>query len=143
MNRRESLKLAGLLAAAATIAPLSAAAQTPAPADAKVYFISPKNGETVEAPVVVRFGLVGMGVAPSGVEKEKTGHHHLLVDTGLPKMDEPIPTDATHLHFGGGQTETTLLLAPGPHSLQLLLGDWTHIPHKPPVMSEVIKITVK
>ena len=132
-----------LVAAVIGVIPFSAMAQTPAPADAKAYIISPKNGETVQSPVVIRFGLTGMGVAPAGVEKEKTGHHHLLIDTGLPRMDEPIPTDDTHRHFGGGQTEAAIALPPGQHTLQLLLGDWTHIPHKAPVMSEVVTITVK
>jgi len=130
--------IAALLAAAA-----AAVAQTPAPSDAKLYFISPQNGATIEGPVTIRFGLAGMGVAPAGVEKERTGHHHLLIDTGLPKMDEPIPTDDNHRHFGGGQTEATITLLAGQHTLQLLLGDWTHIPHKPALVSEKITITVK
>jgi hypothetical protein len=121
----------------------SSAQQTPSPANAKVYFISPTDGATVESPFVVRFGLSGMGVAPAGVEKENTGHHHLLIDADLPKMDEAIPADATHVHFGGGQTEATVQLPPGRHTLQLLLGDWTHIPHNKPVMSDRITITVK
>jgi hypothetical protein len=132
-----------LAVAALLLAPTAAVAQTPASGDAKLYFISPQNGETIQGPVTIRFGLTGMGVAPAGVEKEKTGHHHLLVDTGLPKMDEPIPTDDKHRHFGGGQTEATITLPPGQHTLQLLLGDWTHIPHKPAVMSEKITITVR
>jgi hypothetical protein len=129
--------------AALLLAPAAAVAQTPAPGDAKLYFISPQNGATIQGPVTIRFGLAGMGVAPAGVEKERTGHHHLLVNTALPKMDEPIPTDDNHRHFGGGQTEATITLPPGQHTLQLLLGDWTHIPHKPPVMSEKITITVR
>ena len=96
--------------AALLAAPAAAVAQTPAPSDAKLYFISPQNGATIEGPVTIRFGLAGMGVAPAGVEKERTGHHHLLIDTGLPKMDEPIPTDDNHRHFGGGQTEATITL---------------------------------
>jgi hypothetical protein len=114
-----------------------------APSKARLYFISPQNGETVSSPVTVRFGLSGMGVAPSGIEKDNTGHHHLLIDTDLPKLDEPIPVDDNHKHFGGGQTETRLALPPGKHTLQLLLGNWTHVPHDPPVMSEKITITVE
>lgn len=118
-------------------------AATAAQHEAKLYFISPQNGETVTSPVRVRFGLSGMGVAPAGIEKEGTGHHHLLIDvTELPK-GVPIPADDHHKHFGGGQTETTLELAPGRHTLQLLLGDHAHIPHEPPVASERITITVK
>ena len=89
-------------------------AATPAPEGASVYFISPQNGETVSSPVVIKFGLKGMGVAPAGVEKANTGHHHLLVDTDqVPASGEAIPADDQHRHFGGGQTETTLELTPG------------------------------
>jgi hypothetical protein len=120
-----------------------AQAQTPAPEGAKVYFISPENGSTVTSPVLVRFGLSGMGIAPAGVEKPNTGHHHLLIDTDVPDLAEAIPMDATHMHFGGGQTEALVTLTPGTHTLQLLLGDWSHIPHKPPIMSDKITVTVK
>ncbi len=117
---------------------------TPAPAGAKVYFISPTDGETVSNPVTIRFGLSGMGVAPAGTVKENTGHHHLLIDvTELPAMDMPLPNDDKHRHFGGGQTEITLELTPGKHTLQLLLGDANHIPHDPPVLSDKISIDVK
>ena len=87
-----------------------------------------------------------MSVAPAGTEKENTGHHHLLIDTAAPTGDalsEPLPADDHHKHFGGGQTETTVELAPGTHTLQLLLGDWSHIPHNPPVLSQKITITVQ
>jgi len=137
MNRRLILTLFASVAFAT-----AAAAQSP-PGKVRLYFISPQDGETVSSPVTVRFGLSGMGVAPAGVEKENTGHHHLLIDTDLPKMDEPIPVDAKHLHFGGGQTETNLTLPPGQHTLQLLLGNWTHVPFNPPVVSEKITVTVK
>lgn len=118
-------------------------AQTPAPANARAYIISPADGEIVSNPVTVKFGLEGMGVAPAGVNVKNTGHHHLLVDTDLPPLDKPIPADKHHIHFGKGQTQTTLTLSPGKHTLQLLLGDANHIPHSPPVMSEKITITVK
>jgi hypothetical protein len=111
---------------------------------AEVYFISPKDGEVVSSPVMVHFGLKGMGVAPSGIFKENTGHHHLLIDLAkLPNMNTPIPKDESHKHFGGGETEVTLTLSPGEHTLQLLLGDLAHIPHDPPIISKKIKITVK
>lgn len=125
------------------LAPLPLLAATPAPAGAEVYFISPTNGETVTGPVTVRFGLKGMGVAPAGTQKEATGHHHLLIDTELPPLDQPVPNDDHHKHFGAGQTETVITLPPGKHTLQLLLGDFAHIPHQPPVMSERITITVE
>jgi hypothetical protein len=117
--------------------------RTPSPAEAAVYFISPKDGEAVTGAVTVRFGLRGMGVAPAGTVAEGTGHHHLIVDAPLPAAGQPIPNDARHLHFGKGQTETTLTLPPGRHTLQLLVGDHSHIPHDPVVASEVITITVK
>ena len=114
-----------------------------APAGAVVYIISPESGARVTSPVRVMFGLNGMGVAPAGIDKPNTGHHHLLIDTKLEDYTAPVPADDNHKHFGGGQTETTIELAPGKHTLQLLLGDHNHIPHKPPVESEVITITVK
>ncbi|MEJ2760909.1 MAG: DUF4399 domain-containing protein [Gammaproteobacteria bacterium] len=121
----------------------TAFAATPAPDNAQAYIITPRDGETVHNPVTVRFGLKNMGVAPAGVDVANTGHHHLLIDTGTPPLDRPVPSDAHHRHFGGGQTETTLELAPGTHTLQLLLGDKNHIPHDPPVMSERITIHVE
>lgn len=119
-------------------------ASTPSPDGAQVYIISPADGAEITSPVVVKFGLKGMGVAPAGIDKSNTGHHHLLIDVaGSPAGDKPLPADANHKHFGGGQTETTIELAPGRHTLQLILGDKAHIPHTPPVMSEKITITVK
>ncbi len=116
---------------------------TPSNPDANLYFITPSDGETVQNPVVVRFGLKNMGVAPSGTNVANTGHHHLLIDTELPAMDLPIAKDDKHRHFGGGQSETTLELAPGQHTLQLLLGDFSHVPHDPAVISKQITITVE
>ena len=123
--------------------PLPLLARSPAPEGTELYFISPKGGQTVSSPVTVRFGLKGMGVAPAGTQKDATGHHHLLIDTAVPPLDQPVPTDEHHKHFGAGQTETVITLSPGKHTLQLLLGDFAHIPHAPPVMSEQITITVK
>jgi hypothetical protein len=108
------------------------------------YIVSPVAGAVVESPVKIVFGLRdGFGVAPAGVALDNTGHHHLLVDTGLPDLTKPIAKDDHHRHFGGGQTETTLELSSGEHTLQLLLGDFAHLPHSPPVMSDRISITVK
>ena len=119
-------------------------ASTPSPEGANVYIISPSHGEVVNNTVIVRFGLTGMGVAPAGIDKPGTGHHHLLIDLqARPALDKPLPADANHKHFGGGQTQTTLELSPGKHKLQLIMGDKTHIPHKPPVISEKITIMVK
>lgn len=119
-------------------------ARTPAPDGAAVYFIEPADGDVVKSPVTVRFGLKGMGVAPAGIDKANTGHHHLLIDLeDCPPLDQPLPGDDNHRHFGGGQTETTIELSPGKHTLQLLLGDKNHIPHQPAVMSDKITITVK
>ncbi len=114
-----------------------------AAADAKLYFINLKNGDTVSSPVNVQFGLRGMGVAPAGVEKAGTGHHHLLIDLETLDVNAPIPTSDNHRHFGTGQTEVTLPMTPGKHVLQLIMGDQNHIPHHPVVMSERITITVK
>ena len=145
MNRR--LALAVLASSAIAVAAGIAAAQLPrqpSPPGAAVYFISPKDGEEITGPVTIRFGLKGMGVAPAGIEMKNTGHHHLLVDAkALPAMGENLPNDDTHRHFGAGQTEATIALPPGKHTLQLLLGDLNHIPHEPPVLSPVITITVK
>ncbi|MFE8070362.1 DUF4399 domain-containing protein [Marinobacteraceae bacterium S3BR75-40.1] len=122
--------------------PLSALA-TPAPDNASVYFITPLDGQTVSSPVTVRFGTEGIGVAPAGVEKANTGHHHLLIDVDeLPPMDQPIPSNEHFRHFGGGQTQADIELAPGKHTLQLLMGDANHVPHNPPVMSNRITIEV-
>lgn len=118
--------------------------RTAATAGAELYFIAPADGAVVEKTFTVRFGLKGMGVAPAGVTTDKTGHHHLLIDvTDLPPMDQPLPNDETHKHFGGGQTETTLTLPPGKHTLQLVLGDALHIPFNPPILSPKITVTVK
>jgi hypothetical protein len=122
---------------------LADATRTPSPAGAEVYFIAPADGATVSSPVTVKFGLKGMGIAPAGITFENTGHHHLIVDAELPPVGAPIPTDAQHVHFGKGQSETTLELKPGKHTLQLLLGDFGHIPHDPAVASKKITITVK
>lgn len=122
-----------------------ALAQTPSPPGASVYFINLKDGDTVTSPFKVQFGLIGMGIAPAGIEKPGTGHHHLIIDTTLSddQLKAPIPSDGQHLHFGGGQTEAMVTLPPGTHTLQLVLGDWSYVPHGPPVMSQVIKVTVK
>jgi len=115
---------------------------TPSPPGAEAYFIDLKDGLTIPTKFLVQFGLRKMGVAPAGVDKPNTGHHHLLIDVGLPPLDKPIPNDFNHLHFGAGQTETELTLSPGPHTLQLLLGDKDHIPHTPPVMSQRVHVVV-
>jgi hypothetical protein len=131
----------------ALLSPLIALAEgpprTPAPDGAQVYLIAPADGATVASPVLVQFGLKGMGVAPAGTAAENSGHHHLLIDSGLPALDQPVPADAQHVHFGKGQTETTIALSPGKHTLQLLLADQNHIPHVPAVVSDKITITVK
>ena len=118
--------------------------KTKAPDNASVYFVSPKDGETVSSPFTVRFGLKGMGVAPAGVTQANTGHYHLLVDMATPPdFNAALPVTDNIRHFGGGQTETELTLPAGKHTLQLVLGDALHIPHEKPVVSEKITITVK
>jgi Domain of unknown function (DUF4399) len=121
-------------------------AQSTAPAGAYSYIVNLHNGESVISPFKVIFGLTpNMGVAPVGVEKPNVGHHHLLVDTTLKseQLSQPIPVDEHHLHFGKGQTETTLTLPPGKHTLQLVLADWSHVPFNPSVQSAVITVIVK
>ena len=115
---------------------------TPSPPGAEVYFDDLKDGATIPSKLTVHFGLKNMGVAPAGTDRPNSGHHHLLIDADLPPLDQPIPNDFNHLHFGGGQTETELALKPGEHTLQLLMGDKDHIPHTPPVMSPRIKVRV-
>jgi hypothetical protein len=135
--------VAAVALALAGLAPAADLPRTAAPAKARVYFIAPTDGQVLKGPVTVRFGLQNMGVAPAGTVVEATGHHHLIVDAPLPALDKPLPMDDKHLHFGKGQTETELKLAPGKHTLQLVLGDASHVPHQPAVVSERITITVK
>jgi hypothetical protein len=126
------------------LAPAVALDRTPSPAGAEVYIISPTNGATVKSPVRVQFGLKGMGIAPAGVAFEGSGHHHLLIDSDPPAdLSQPLPTSEHVVHFGKGQTETEIKLAPGKHTLQLVLGDQNHVPHNPPVISKKITIEVK
>ncbi len=129
-------------AALAALAALSTAATAGGPA-ASARIIYPVDGATVSSPFTVVFGLSGMGVAPAGTQMDNTGHHHLIIDAELPPAGQPIPKDERHRHFGGGQTETVIDLPPGEHTLQLLLGDYAHVPHSPPVTSERITITVE
>lgn len=136
--------LAGLLASI----PLASSAmdhQTPSPEGAEVYFITPDDEATLTNPVTIRFGLRGMGVAPAGVEQMNTGHHHLLINMPLDQVDleAALPNDDNHRHFGGGQTEVTLDLPAGTHTLQLLVGDHNHIPHAPAIVSDAITVTVE
>src|SRR6202453_4982884 len=140
MNRVLPASSAGVLAAFSV-----AQARQPAPAGAEVYFIAPSDGATVHSPVTVKFGLKGMGVAPAGVKFDNTGHHHLLVDTDVSelKLDAPLPATDKILHFGKGQTETTVTLPPGKHTLELVFADYQHIPFDPALHSQKITITVK
>jgi hypothetical protein len=132
--------LAGAVGAQPPAMPVS-----PAPEEAELYFIAPKDGDVVGPTFTVVFGLRGMGVAPAGVDMKHTGHHHLLinVDPDDVNLRMPLPMTDNIRHFGGGQTETEVTLKPGEHTLQLVLGDHLHIPHDPPVMSEVITVTVR
>src|SRR5579859_3704280 len=133
-----------LALALTTVASLALAQErTASPPGAEAYIISPKNGATVHNPVHIQFGLKGMGIAPAGVKFDNTGHHHLLIVIDAPAdSGAPLPASDKIVHFGKGQTETTLKLAPGKHTLQLLLGDASHVPHNPPVISKKITVTV-
>ena len=128
----------------AVLLPTAALADaTPSPKGAKVMILEPKADAEVTSPVTVKFGIEGMEVAPAGTDKANTGHHHLIIDGKVDDMATAIPADANHVHFGKGQTEATVELKPGKHTLQLVLGDKNHVPHNPPVMSDVISVTAK
>tara|TARA_Y100000591_G_C21821993_1_gene694202 strand:+ start:1496 stop:1915 length:420 start_codon:yes stop_codon:yes gene_type:complete len=111
-------------------------------ADPKVYFINLEDGDRVESPFLIQFGLSGMGIAPAGTDRANTGHHHLLINVNDIDLSKPIPSSSNHIHFGGGQTESLVDLMPGDYSIQLVLGDMTHTPHNPPIISQRINITV-
>ena len=121
------------------------AIRTPAPADARVFFANLDDGAVVQSPLTIEFGSENIAVTAAGDQTAGTGHHHLLIDATLDDLDmgQPIPNDVNHMHFGQAQTEATIELTPGEHTLQLLMGDWTHIPHEPVVASEVITVTVE
>lgn len=142
--RIASVALLGLtlLATAGTAYGQTKGGPTPAPAGAGVYFVDVKDGQALPAKSRIHFGLRNMGVAPAGLDLPNTGHHHLIIDTPTPALNQPIPNDFNHLHFGAGQTGTELSLSPGKHTLQLVLGDKDHIPHNPPIVSEIITVTV-
>ena len=142
MKKLVFIGLTMLMSASATV--LANPLVSEAPADANVYFIQPADGAVVSSPVIVKFGLSGMGVAPAGIDKKHTGHHHILINTNeMPDMSMPLPATDKIKHFGGGQTETALELPKGQHTLQLVLGNHLHVPHDKPVMSEKITITVE
>ncbi len=130
--------------AAALALATAAASREPSPAGAEVYIVSPKNGAKVKSPVTVVFGLKGMGIAPAGIKFDNTGHHHLLIDSVLPAdLSQPLAANEKSVHFGKGQTETSVTLPPGKHTLQLVLGDSLHVPHDPAVYSKQITVTVE
>jgi hypothetical protein len=126
----------------AAAAPAPTLPRQASPQGAIVYIISPEDGEEVQSPVTVVFGIKGAGIAPAGINLPNTGHHHLIVDSELASMATPIPADAQHVHFGGGQTEATVELSAGEHVLQLALGDYLHIPHDPPLLSDPVTVQV-
>lgn len=117
--------------------------RTPSPAGAKVLILEPAEGATVKSPVTVKFGVEGMEVVPAGTDKPSSGHHHLLIDTKIDDYNSPVPADANHVHYGKGQTEVQIELAPGKHTLQDVFADMNHMPHDPPVVSDVVTITVE
>lgn len=117
--------------------------RTPSPPSAKVFFLGLEDGARIAPNTVIRFGASGIEITPAADSRPNSGHHHLLIDTALPRLDQEIPSDFNHLHFGRGQTEVELSLSPGEHTLQLLLGDHRHVPHDPPVMSKVVRVFVE
>lgn len=142
---RRIFMFAGVAAVAGFLGMSGAVAgETPAPKDARVYIIWPSDGTIINGGKFwLRMGARGVGVAPSGVEKANTGHHHVIIDSPLPPFDEDIPADNNHLHFGAGQSEARVELPPGTHTLQLLMGDHNHVPHDPPLMSQKITVIVR
>lgn len=144
MKRRNPAMLSSAILAATLLVVTGVSAREPAPAGAEVYIVSPQDGAKIKGPVTVVFGLKGMGVAPAGIKFDGTGHHHLLVDSDPPAdLSQPLPANEKTIHFGKGQTETTLTLSPGKHTLQLVLGDMLHVPHEPAVVSKKITIVVE
>jgi len=137
--------IAAALALVGSVTAAQAQDRTPSPAGAKVFIVSPKDGATVSSPVTVKFGVKGMAVVPAGTKQDNSGHHHLLIDTDIPSdLSLPLPSVPDKVvHFGKGQTETTVTLPPGKHTLQLVFADANHIPHNPAVTSKKITITVK
>ena len=135
--------VAALVALSLPVVALADDGRTPSPPGAKVFIIEPKDGATVSSPVSVKFGIEGMEIAPAGTDKPNTGHHHLIIDSEITDFGSAIPKDENHIHYGKGQTAASVELKPGKHTLQLLLGDKNHIPHDPPVKSDMITITVK
>ncbi len=132
-----------LAAIAVVVAIVIFSQQTQRESSSEVFFIEPNDGAVVKSPFKLVFGAKGLVIVPAGTEHAQGGHHHLLIDTGLPPLGEPIAKDDQHRHFSGGQTEAEISLEPGTHSLQMLLGDHNHIPHDPPVVSMVITVTVE
>jgi hypothetical protein len=144
MKNRILPRLALGAALVLAVSGIALADRTPSAAGAEVYIVSPKDGAKVKGPVTVVFGLKGMGIAPAGVKFDNSGHHHLLIDTDSPTdLSLPLPADDHNVHFGKGQTETTLTLSPGKHTLQLVLADYLHTPHVPAVISKKITIVVE
>ena len=139
----KSVIFAALIALAFPVVASADSERTPSPPGAKVYIIEPSDGATVSSPVTVKFGVEGMEVAPAGSDKPNTGHHHFIIDAEVTDYNSAIPKDDHHIHYGKGQTEASVALTPGKHTLQLLLGDKNHIPHDPPVKSDVVNITVE
>jgi hypothetical protein len=139
-----TIRTTALVALCVLGASLAAVGREPSAANAEAYIVSPKDGAKVKGPVTVVFGLKGMGVAPAGIKLDNTGHHHLLIDMDAPTdLSQPLPATEKIVHFGKGQTETTVTLAPGKHTLQLVLGDSLHVPHDPALISKKVSITVE
>ena len=109
----------------------------------RLYFIEPANDSVHKESVHIKFGLQDFGVAPAGLDYPNSGHHHLIINASLPDLSLPIPADFNYRHFGAGQTETTITLEPGTYTLQLLMGNYLHIPHSEPLYSSQITVTVK
>jgi hypothetical protein len=124
-----------LAAGALGIAMASASAQS-------VTLLEPSDGATVSSPFKVRFGVTGMEVRPAGDASANTGHHHLLINADSVKAGEVVPADATHLHFGKGQTEAEVKLPPGSYKLTMQFANGAHQSYGPE-LSKSIHVTVE
>lgn len=120
----------------------SAAVSTAASAQQSVSFVEPSDGATVSSPFKVKFAVSGMDIKPAGDMSANTGHHHLLINAAPVKSGEVVPADETHLHFGKGQTETEVKLAPGTYKLTMQFANGLHQSYGEG-MSKSITVTVK
>ena len=93
---------------------------------AKVFFVSPKDGDTVKSPVKIEFGIEGAEVKPAGEDVPNSGHHHLIINGSGINHGDVVPNDEKHIHYGKGQTSTEVELAPGSYTLTMQFANYLH-----------------